>query len=85
MFAVYAAPPDPDAPLASLVVDDRPEPAAADGWVTVRPAAASLNMHDLWTLRGVKLKPDRYPIGETVVTWQLPLDEGETGSADRFN
>jgi NADPH:quinone reductase-like Zn-dependent oxidoreductase len=25
-------------------------------------AAASLNMHDLWTLRGVGIKPDQFPM-----------------------
>ncbi|HEU5474771.1 MAG TPA: zinc-binding dehydrogenase [Actinophytocola sp.] len=62
MFAVYAAEPSPDDPIAALRVGERPEPEAADGWVTVRVRAASLNMHDLWTLRGVGIKPDRFPM-----------------------
>ncbi|MGH3565569.1 MAG: zinc-binding dehydrogenase [Pseudonocardia sp.] len=62
MFAVYAAAPNPDAPLDSLTVGDRPEPAAPEGWVAVTVTAASLNMHDLWTLRGVGIKPDRFPM-----------------------
>jgi NADPH:quinone reductase-like Zn-dependent oxidoreductase len=35
---------------------------APAGWVTVRVKAASLNMHDLWTLRGVGIKPERFPM-----------------------
>ena len=62
MFAVYADRPSPDDPLAALVVGERPEPQARDGWVTVRVKAASLNMHDLWTLRGVGIKPEQFPM-----------------------
>jgi NADPH:quinone reductase-like Zn-dependent oxidoreductase len=62
MFAVYAEEPNPDAPLDSLRVGDRPEPEVPDGWVPVTVSAASLNMHDLWTLRGVGIKPDRFPM-----------------------
>lgn len=62
MFAVYAAAPDADAPLDSLTVGERPAPEAPDGWVAVTVTAASLNMHDLWTLRGVGIKPDAFPM-----------------------
>ncbi|HZG90060.1 MAG TPA: zinc-binding dehydrogenase [Pseudonocardia sp.] len=62
MFAVYAAAPNADAPLDSLTVGERPEPEVPDGWVAVSVTAASLNMHDLWTLRGVGIKPDQFPM-----------------------
>src|SRR5918996_523221 len=62
MFAVYAAKPNADAPLDSLTVGERPTPEVPDGWVTVTVRAASLNMHDLWTLRGVGIKPDQFPM-----------------------
>jgi NADPH:quinone reductase-like Zn-dependent oxidoreductase len=62
MFAVYASEPNADDPLASLTVGERPEPEVPDGWVPVRVTAASLNMHDLWTLRGVGIKPDQFPM-----------------------
>src|SRR5215470_805266 len=62
MFAVYATAPNPEDPLASLVVGERPEPEPPDGWVKVSVRAASLNMHDLWTLRGVGIKPDQFPM-----------------------
>src|SRR2546423_13013046 len=62
MFAVYAAAPNSTDPLASLCVGDRPEPPVPDGSVAVTVAAASLNMHDLWTLRGVGIKPDQFPM-----------------------
>ncbi|MGD9990379.1 zinc-binding dehydrogenase [Pseudonocardia sp.] len=62
MFAVYAAEPSPDAPLDSLTVGERPDPEVPDGWVAVKVSAASLNMHDLWTLRGVGIKPEQFPM-----------------------
>jgi NADPH:quinone reductase-like Zn-dependent oxidoreductase len=62
MFAVYATEPSPDDPLAALAVGDRPEPEPPDGWVPVSVRAASLNMHDVWTLRGVGIKPDLFPM-----------------------
>jgi NADPH:quinone reductase-like Zn-dependent oxidoreductase len=62
VFAVYAASQHPDDPLRGLVVGERPEPSAPDGWVRVHVRAASLNHHDLWSLRGVGLPADRLPM-----------------------
>jgi NADPH:quinone reductase-like Zn-dependent oxidoreductase len=62
MFAVYAAEPNADAPLDSLTVGERPTPEVPDGWVAVTVTAASLNMHDVATLRGVGIKPDQFPM-----------------------
>lgn len=62
MFAVYADAPHPDAPLDGLRLGERPEPEAPEGWVTVEITAASLNMHDIWTLRGVGISPDQFPM-----------------------
>jgi NADPH:quinone reductase-like Zn-dependent oxidoreductase len=62
MFAVYASEPNSDDPLASLVVGERPDPEVPEGWVRVKVEAASLNMHDLWTLRGVGIKPEQFPM-----------------------
>ena len=62
MFAVYAAAPNPENPLDSLTVGERPEPEVPDGWVAVKVTAASLNMHDIWTLRGVGIKPEQFPM-----------------------
>lgn len=59
---MYAQEPDADSPLDSLVVGERPEPEVPDGWVRVHVKAASLNMHDLWTLRGVGIKPEQFPM-----------------------
>ena len=41
---------------------ERPEPEPPAGWVTVKVTAASLNHHDLWSLRGVGLPAERLPM-----------------------
>ena len=62
MFAVTAARFDADDPVAGLDLGDRPGPAPEPGWTTVTVKAASLNHHDVWTLRGVGVTEDRLPI-----------------------
>ncbi len=62
MFAVYAESFSSDDPLSGLVVGERPAPEAPDGWTTVTVKAASLNHHDLWSLRGVGLRQEALPM-----------------------
>ncbi|MEI6621061.1 MAG: zinc-binding dehydrogenase [Actinomycetes bacterium] len=62
MFAAFASSINADDPLSALAVSDRPEPPLVHGWTTVRMRAASLNHHDLWSLRGVGLAADRLPM-----------------------
>jgi NADPH:quinone reductase-like Zn-dependent oxidoreductase len=62
MLAVYAEAINREDPLAGLRIDDRPDPEPPDGWTTVTVKAASLNHHDLWSLRGVGLSEDRLPM-----------------------
>src|SRR3954451_1529037 len=62
MFAVYAGSFSTDDPLSGLVVGERPDPEVPDGWTTVTVKAASLNHHDLWSLRGVGLREDALPM-----------------------
>jgi NADPH:quinone reductase-like Zn-dependent oxidoreductase len=57
MLAVYAAAIGGDDPLANLAVGALPSPAPQPGWALVKVRAASLNHHDLWTLRGVSSSP----------------------------
>src|SRR5947209_15209883 len=59
MLAVFAADSNSDDPLSALQIGDRPDPKAPDGWTTVAVQAASLNHHDLWSLRGVGLPAER--------------------------
>ncbi len=62
MFAVYAEGFSKEDPLSGLVVGERPDPVAPDGWTTVTVKAASLNHHDLWSLRGVGLREEALPM-----------------------
>jgi NADPH:quinone reductase-like Zn-dependent oxidoreductase len=62
MFALAAVRIDRDDPLSGLEFLDRPAPTVNDGWTIVEVRAASLNHHDLWSLRGVGLSEDRLPM-----------------------
>jgi NADPH:quinone reductase-like Zn-dependent oxidoreductase len=62
MRAAYAKSIDRDDPLSGLVIGERPDPDVPDGWTRVSVRAASLNHHDLWTLRGVGITQERLPM-----------------------
>src|SRR4051812_11754766 len=67
MFAVYAEKFSTDADdtqdvLSGLVVGERPDPEVPTGWAKVTVKAASLNHHDLWSLRGVGLREEQLPM-----------------------
>ncbi len=62
MFAVYVERTDSADPLGALVIGERPAPVVPEGWTTVRVTAASINHHDVWSLRGVGLKDQFLPM-----------------------
>ncbi|HRD59676.1 MAG TPA: Zn-dependent oxidoreductase, partial [Nocardioides sp.] len=62
MFAVYVESFSSDDPLSGLVLGERPEPDVPEGWTTITVKAASLNHHDLFSLRGVGLKQEQLPM-----------------------
>jgi len=62
VFAITATSISPDDPLSGLTLGEHPDPEPADGWEVVEVRAASLNHHDLWSLRGVGMTEDRLPI-----------------------
>jgi len=62
MFAVYARSMSREEPLSGLVVGERPEPQVPEGWTTVTVTAASVNHHDVWSLRGVGLREESLPM-----------------------
>ncbi len=62
MLAAAATAIDPGDPLAGLTVGAMPDPEVPEGWVRVHVKAASLNHHDLWSLKGVGLPADRLPM-----------------------
>lgn len=61
MRAALAVSQDYDRPLDGLELRDVPEPEPQPGWVRVNVRATSLNMHDVWTLRGVGHPADKLP------------------------
>ena len=61
MFAVYAREVNLEDPLASLVVGERPDPVVKEGWVRVKVTHASLNRHDVFTLRGLSAQQEPIP------------------------
>jgi NADPH:quinone reductase-like Zn-dependent oxidoreductase len=62
MFAVAATGVDKTNPLNAMSIGTWPDPEPADGWTVVELAAAGLNHHDLWLLRGVGARVDRLPL-----------------------
>ena len=62
MFAVTAARFSPDDPISALELGEHADPTPPAGWTTVTVKAASLNHHDVWTLRGVGISADRLPM-----------------------
>src|SRR5215469_5944837 len=62
MFAATAIRIVADDLLAGLTLGEHPDPSPPDGWEVVTVKAASLNHHDVWTLRGVGISADRLPI-----------------------
>jgi NADPH:quinone reductase-like Zn-dependent oxidoreductase len=62
MFAVYADQFSKEDPLSGLRSGERPDPEVPDGWTTVTVKAASLNHHDLFSLRGVGLRQEALPM-----------------------
>jgi NADPH:quinone reductase-like Zn-dependent oxidoreductase len=61
MLAVTCTSQSADDPLSGLTVGDVTDPEVPDGWARVDVRAASLNHHDLWSLRGVGLPPTGCP------------------------
>jgi NADPH:quinone reductase-like Zn-dependent oxidoreductase len=62
MLAAFVESFNPEDPIASLVIGDRPEPAVPEGWTRVEVKAASINHHDVWSLRGVGLRAEFLPM-----------------------
>jgi len=92
VLAAYASSFSTEKPLEGLVVGERPDPVAPEGWTRVAVKAASLNHHDLWTLRGVGITEAQLPMilgcdaagidestGAEVIVHSVITTEGWTG------
>jgi NADPH:quinone reductase-like Zn-dependent oxidoreductase len=62
MFAVTATSIDAEFPLAGLTLGEVPDPEIPEGWALVTLHAAALNHHDIWSLKGVGLRPEQLPM-----------------------
>ena len=62
MFAVRATSIDAENPLSGLSLGEVPEPEIPEGWALVTLHAAALNYHDIWSLKGVGLRPEQLPM-----------------------
>jgi len=59
-------------PLSALELKDGwPQPEPGPNQVRIKVAATTVNMHDLWVLRGVGVKPEAFPkiLGCDIVGW----------------
>lgn len=62
MFAIYVKSQSHVEPLSGLQAGEITLPDPPEGWRRVKVKAAALNHHDIWSLRGVGLSPDRLPM-----------------------
>jgi NADPH:quinone reductase-like Zn-dependent oxidoreductase len=62
VLAAYAARISPEDPLSGLEVGEVGDVNVPEGWVAVEVRAASLNHHDVWSLKGVGLPQERLPM-----------------------
>ncbi len=72
MRAAVALRVDEEDPISAIEVRDGwPMPELGPGQVRVRVAATTVNMHDLWALRGVGVKRDSFPrvLGCDITGW----------------
>lgn len=93
MLAAVAHTQNSNDPLSCLELRQIPLPEAPAGWTRIKVKASSLNMHDVWTLRGVGHDPKNIPIvlgcdvagvtddGREVVVYPV-LADPEAGNGD---
>lgn len=62
MLAAVAVAQDSADPLGCLELREVPEPKPRPGWTKVKVRNSALNMHDVWTLRGVGHPAEHIPI-----------------------
>ena len=62
MRALVASTIDAADPVNGLELREVDEPSPPDGWEIVEVRAAALNHHDIWTLKGVGIRPDDLPV-----------------------
>jgi NADPH:quinone reductase-like Zn-dependent oxidoreductase len=78
-------------PISSIRAGRRRIPVAPEGWVKIKMLAASLNQHDIFTLKGIGIVPLKFPLimgcegvgelesGEKVMIYPVINKEGHHG------
>ncbi|WP_221586398.1 zinc-binding dehydrogenase [Microbacterium sp. G2-8] len=98
MRAAVAISQSAEDPLSGLALDaDHARPEPRDGWTRLRVHAASLNPHDVWTLKGVGHPAERIPVilgcdaagvtddGREVVVFPVWGDPARGGGDETFD
>jgi NADPH:quinone reductase-like Zn-dependent oxidoreductase len=62
MTAVYVDKGNPDDPISAIKIAPRLQPAPKKGWVRVKMQAVGLNYHDIFTMRGLGMRPPKFPL-----------------------
>jgi NADPH:quinone reductase-like Zn-dependent oxidoreductase len=62
MNAVYVDKGNIDDPISAIKISPRPQPIPQDGWVKIKMQAVGLNYHDIFTMRGLGMRPPKFPL-----------------------
>lgn len=62
MTSVYVDKGSLSSPISAIKIAPRLQPTPQEGWVRVKLQAAGLNYHDIFTMRGLGMRPPKFPI-----------------------
>ncbi|KAE9375229.1 NAD(P)-binding protein [Stipitochalara longipes BDJ] len=62
MNAVYVDKGKIDDPISTIKIAPRLQPTPPEGWVKVKMLAVGLNYHDIFTMRGLGMRPPAFPL-----------------------
>ena len=62
MAAAYVDKGNLEDPISALKIAPRPQPTPKEGWVRVKMQAVALNYHDIFTMRGLGMRPPKFPL-----------------------
>ena len=62
MTAVYVDKGNIEDPISTIKIAPRLQPTAKEGWVKVKMEAVGLNYHDIFTMRGLGMRPPAFPL-----------------------
>jgi NADPH:quinone reductase-like Zn-dependent oxidoreductase len=62
MNAVYVDKGNIDDPISTIRIAPRLQPAPQEGWESLKMQAVGLNYHDIFTMRGLGMRPPKFPL-----------------------